>query len=69
MTLPAADQALQGGVLGPPGPAQRRAVAKTITLLESKREDHRALADELLNALLPASGKSLRLGISGVPGP
>ena len=68
MTLPAADQALQDGVLGPPGPAQRRAVAKTITLLESKREDHRARADELLNALLPKSGQSLRLGISGVPG-
>jgi LAO/AO transport system kinase len=51
-----------------PGPAQRRALAKTITLLESTRADHRARADALLNALLPHSGKSLRLGISGVPG-
>ena len=50
------------------GAAQRRAIAKTITLLESTRADHRAQADELLTALLPHTGKSLRLGISGVPG-
>ncbi|MBB3182173.1 methylmalonyl Co-A mutase-associated GTPase MeaB [Variovorax sp. Sphag1AA] len=50
------------------GPAQRRAIAKTITLLESTRTDHRAQADELLTALLPHTGKSFRLGISGVPG-
>jgi LAO/AO transport system kinase len=48
--------------------AQRRAIAKAITLLESTRADHRAQADELLTALLPYTGKSLRLGISGVPG-
>ena len=47
---------------------QRRAIAKAITLLESTRADHRAQADELLTALLPHTGKSLRLGISGVPG-
>ena len=47
---------------------QRRALAKTITLLESTRADHRAQADELLTALLPHTGKSFRLGISGVPG-
>ncbi len=50
------------------GAAQRRAIAKAITLLESTRVDHRAQADELLAALLPHTGKSLRLGISGVPG-
>ena len=48
--------------------AQRRAIAKAITLLESTRADHRAQADELLTALLPHTGKSFRLGISGVPG-
>jgi len=63
-----ADQALLDGVLHAGGEAQRRAIAKTITLLESTRADHRARADELLNALLPASGRSFRLGISGVPG-
>ncbi|MES3009499.1 MAG: methylmalonyl Co-A mutase-associated GTPase MeaB [Pseudomonadota bacterium] len=47
---------------------QRRAIAKAITLLESTRSDHRDAADVLLTALLPHSGKSFRLGISGVPG-
>ncbi len=47
---------------------QRRAMAKAITLLESTRADHRAQADELLTAMLPHTGKALRLGISGVPG-
>ena len=51
-----------------PGPAQRRAIAKAITLLESTRADHRARADALLTALLPHTGKSLRVGISGAPG-
>ncbi len=50
------------------GTAQRRAIAKAITLLESTRADHRTEADELLTALLPHTGKSFRLGISGVPG-
>ena len=48
--------------------AQRRAMAKAITLLESTRADHRAQADALLTALLPHTGGSFRLGISGVPG-
>jgi LAO/AO transport system kinase len=50
------------------GALQRRAIAKAITLLESTRRDHRALADELLTTLLPYTGKAFRLGISGVPG-
>ena len=62
------DQALADAVLGAPSPAQRRAVAKAITLLESTRADHRLRADQLLNTLLPATGKSFRLGLSGVPG-
>jgi LAO/AO transport system kinase len=55
-------------IVGAPSMAQRRAIAKAITLLESTRADHRAQADELLTALLPHTGKSFRLGISGVPG-
>ncbi|MFM9425351.1 LAO/AO transport system kinase [Variovorax sp. GrIS 2.14] len=55
-------------LLSAEGPAQRRAIAKAITLLESTRADHRAQADELLTALLPHTGQSFRLGISGVPG-
>jgi LAO/AO transport system kinase len=50
------------------GLQQRRAMAKAITLLESTRADHRQQADELLTALLPHTGQSFRLGISGVPG-
>jgi LAO/AO transport system kinase len=55
-------------ILKSSGAAQRRAMAKAITLLESTRSDHRVQADDLLTALLPHSGKSFRLGISGVPG-
>ena len=55
-------------IVGKGGAQQRRAIAKAITLLESTRVDHRAQADELLTALLPHTGKSFRLGISGVPG-
>ena len=50
------------------GARQRRAIAKAITLLESTRADHRAQADALLNDLLPHTGRSFRLGLSGVPG-
>ena len=57
------DAILRGGAM-----PQRRAVAKAITLLESTRADHRAQADELLTALLPHTGHSFRLGISGAPG-
>jgi len=46
----------------------RRALAKAITLVESTRADHREQADALLTALMPATGRALRLGISGVPG-
>ena len=56
------------GVLSQDAVAQRRALAKAITLLESTRPDHRAQADALLTMLLPHTGKSFRLGISGVPG-
>ena len=61
------DQFLQGLLHGN-APLQRRAMAKSITLLESTRPDHRAQADELLTAMLPHTGNSFRLGISGVPG-
>lgn len=55
-------------ITGADAMAQRRAIAKAITLLESTRADHRAQGDELLTALLPHTGKAMRLGISGVPG-
>lgn len=46
----------------------RRALAKAITLVESKLDQHRIDAQEVLNQLLPYTGNSIRIGISGVPG-
>ncbi len=46
----------------------RRALARAITLIESTRADHRRQAETLSSTLLAHTGKSLRLGISGVPG-
>ena len=46
----------------------RQALARAITLLESTRSDHRRSAVELLSCLTPLEDKSIRLGISGVPG-
>ena len=66
--LPPADQALLDAVLAGQGEAQRRAMAKAITLLESRRADHRARADALLTALPAPDDASFRLGVSGVPG-
>jgi LAO/AO transport system kinase len=46
----------------------RRALARAITLVESTRADHRADAVALLDAILPATVGSTRVGISGAPG-
>ena len=40
---------------------------KAITLIESKKPEHRVLAEELLKKILPYAGKSVRIGITGVP--
>ncbi len=55
-------------LLAPLLAGDRRALAQAITLIESTRIDHRERADALLAAVLPHSGKSVRLGITGVPG-
>ncbi|MEV7238328.1 methylmalonyl Co-A mutase-associated GTPase MeaB [Streptomyces sp. NPDC051020] len=47
---------------------KRAHIARAITLVESTRPDHRALAQQLLRELLPQSGNARRIGISGVPG-
>ena len=62
-SLPA-DEALIAGVRA----GERRALAKSITLVESTRPDHQQRAQAVLGALLPDTGKSIRIGISGVPG-
>jgi LAO/AO transport system kinase len=46
----------------------RRALARAITLVESTRNDHRDEALAVLEALLPDSGRAIRVGISGAPG-
>ena len=46
----------------------RAALARAITLVESRRIDHQAEARALVQALLPFTGKAIRLGITGVPG-
>ena len=46
----------------------RRALAKAITLVESTRADHGDQATALLETLMPHTGNSIRLGISGAPG-
>ncbi len=46
----------------------RAVLARAITLIESKRADHRGQAHHLVQELLPATGKAVRLGITGAPG-
>ncbi len=46
----------------------RAALARAITLIESRRGDHQAAARELVQALLPHTGHAIRVGITGSPG-
>ena len=62
--LPPDSEVLANAVIS----GNRRALAQAITLIESTRADHRASACDLLERLLPHSGGSIRLGVSGVPG-
>lgn len=48
--------------------SDKRILGKAITLIESKKPEHRELADKLLKEILPFTGKSVRIGITGVPG-
>jgi len=48
--------------------SDRAAIARAITLVESRRADHREQAQQLLVALLPHAGNAQRVGITGVPG-
>ena len=45
-----------------------RAMGKGITLIESRKPEHAQRASQLLDLLLPFTGNSLRIGITGVPG-
>ena len=46
----------------------RATLARAITLIESKRADHRKSAQRLVQDLLPATGNAIRVGITGAPG-
>ncbi|REC45677.1 methylmalonyl Co-A mutase-associated GTPase MeaB [Chryseobacterium sp. 5_R23647] len=46
----------------------KRLIAKAITLVESTKPEHRSQAEELLKKILPLTGNSIRVGITGVPG-
>jgi LAO/AO transport system kinase len=46
----------------------RRSIAKAITLIESRRADHAALGQTLLDELVPYTGVAVRLGVTGTPG-
>jgi LAO/AO transport system kinase len=48
--------------------ADRAAIGRAITLIESNRADHREQAQALLTELLPHTGNAHRVGITGVPG-
>ncbi|WP_102109578.1 methylmalonyl Co-A mutase-associated GTPase MeaB [Oceaniglobus roseus] len=47
---------------------ERRALARAITLVESRRADHRDQAVALLDRVTPGAGQALRIGLSGTPG-
>lgn len=64
VSLSPLDQDLIQGVLA----RRARPIAKTITLIESVKPEHQERAQGVLAALLPHTGRSIRIGISGVPG-
>lgn len=45
-----------------------RLLGKAITLIESKKPEHREIAEDLLKELMPFTGNSIRVGVTGVPG-
>ncbi|MBL4652873.1 MAG: methylmalonyl Co-A mutase-associated GTPase MeaB [Flavobacteriales bacterium] len=48
--------------------SDRSILSRAITLIESTKKEHQALAEELIQKCLPFSGNSIRIGITGVPG-
>lgn len=64
MTDASPPEELVAGVIA----ADRRALARAITLVESTRPDHRQQAAALLDALIDRTGRAVRVGISGPPG-
>ncbi len=46
----------------------RTILSRAVTLIESNKPDHQDIAQEIISKCLPFSGKSVRIGITGVPG-
>ena len=46
----------------------RTILSKAVTLVESNKPEHQKIAQEIILKCLPYSGKSIRIGITGVPG-
>lgn len=61
--LPKVEEFVKGILSG-----NRAMLARAITLVESARPDHKELAEKIIDACLPHSGKSIRIGITGIPG-
>ncbi|GIG56454.1 ATPase/protein kinase [Longispora fulva] len=61
--MPTVDEYARGARAG-----DRSWIARAITLVESTRPDHRALAQDLLVELTPDAGNARRVGVTGVPG-
>ena len=61
--LPSREELIKGVQSG-----DRVRLAQAITLIESRAKTHREKAQEVLRRLLPSTGKSIRVGITGAPG-
>lgn len=61
--LKSVDEFVEGIISG-----NKTILSQAITLIESSREDHQKISEEILEKCLPKTGKSIRIGISGVPG-
>ncbi|SHI46427.1 LAO/AO transport system kinase [Arenibacter nanhaiticus] len=61
--MPTAAELIQGILTG-----DRSSLARAITMVESTNTKHLSISNEIIEACLPHSGKSIRLGITGVPG-
>jgi len=64
MAIPLKIETIFSGIIT----GNRVVLGKAITLIESKKQDHRVIAEELMEKILPLTGKSIRIGITGVPG-
>jgi len=63
MSIPTKQELIEGIKQG-----NKTMLSRAITLLESTKEEHNQLASQIVDELLPLTGKSFRIGITGVPG-